>query len=232
MKAKLKYMVLIQAALMTMLFTAVVAHAEGPFVYPLVLLYPDTAEYESTLLRNGVKHKLYRNETLVDFSEVKFTKIKTSNPKVLTLRQKKVNGYYYMYLRARKAGKATISYYSGEYKSTYKITVKKYESPFEYIKIGNLNLTNQFKKSPTVTLSYKKYAGKKLKVTYKLKKKNGIQTSSVLSKIVSDSKYVYYSDKTVKSNKTYKVTVKKGGLGLSYTYKNTNTPLNAEIIFK
>jgi len=75
-----------------------------------------------------------------------------------------------IYLTAKKAGTATVSFkYNGKTYKT-KVTVKKYTNPVSSITIGSTKLSSsKFSSKSAVTLSYSKYAGKKVKVKATLK---------------------------------------------------------------
>lgn len=103
----------------------------------------------------------------------KASSLKSSNTSVATVKQTKdsIRGGYNLIVQLKKSGKTTVSF---KYKSkTYKktVTVHKYSNPISSITIGNKKVSPSiFNADRSVNLKYSTYAGKKAKVTFKLKK--------------------------------------------------------------
>lgn len=106
---------------------------------------------------------------------VKPSELKTSDKSIVSIREKtKKGGFYsgyYIWLKAQRAGTATVSMkLKGKIYKT-KVTVKKYINPVKSVKIGNTVLSGaKFNSASVINLSYAKFANKKVKTTVALKK--------------------------------------------------------------
>lgn len=104
----------------------------------------------------------------------KATVLKSSNTSVVTVKQSKFSYgqevSYSVSLTPKKAGTATISLKCKGKTYKTKVTVKKYVNPVKSIKIGTTAVAaSKFNSTPEISLSYAKFAGKKVNTTVTLK---------------------------------------------------------------
>lgn len=76
----------------------------------------------------------------------KVTKAKSSNKKVISVEQHNYDGFHYVRITCKKAGKATVSYKFKGKKHKVEFTVIKYKNPLKTFKVGKRNYTSLFKK--------------------------------------------------------------------------------------
>ena len=105
----------------------------------------------------------------------KASELKTSNKSVVSIKQVKQKdtslGRYYLYLKAKKPGTATVSVKLKGKTYKTKVTVRKYVNPVQSVKIGSSSVSgSKFNSASIVNLSYGKFANKKVKTTVVLKK--------------------------------------------------------------
>lgn len=114
-------------------------------------------------------------ESLASLSS-KVSGLKSSNKAVVTVKLSKstygTSQTYYTILAApKKAGTATVSFKCQGKAYKIKVTVKKYVNPVKSVKIGATTVSgSKFKSSSETSLSYAKFAGKKVKTTVTLAK--------------------------------------------------------------
>lgn len=104
-------------------------------------------------------------------------------------------------------------------------TVKKYVSPLSTLKLGNKNVTAKFKSNNTYTLSYSKYAGKKVKLNFKAK--SGWTISADYLEKLGDQKA-----SIIKNNKAIKIKSKNSAIIINATNNKTGQAETCMIIFK
>ena len=101
---------------------------------------------------------------------------KSSNKAVVTVKLSKSTygtsqTYYTILAVPKKAGTATVSFKCQGKTYKIKVTVKKYMNPVKSVKIGATTVPgSRFKSSSETSLSYAKFAGKKVKTTVTLAK--------------------------------------------------------------
>ena len=111
-------------------------------------------------------------ESLASLSS-KVSRLKSSNKAVVTVKLSKSTygtsqTYYTILAVPKKAGTATVSF---KCQGKIKVTVKKYVNPVKSVKIGATTVSgSRFKSSSETSLSYAKFAGKKVKTTVTLAK--------------------------------------------------------------
>ena len=104
-------------------------------------------------------------ESLASLSS-KVSGLKSSNKAVVTSQT-----YYTILAVPKKAGTATVSFKCQGKTYKIKVTVKKYVNPVKSVKIGATTVPgSRFKSSSETSLSYAKFAGKKVKTTVTLAK--------------------------------------------------------------
>lgn len=113
-------------------------------------------------------------------------------------------------VRAKKAGKAVIFYKLGDITYKVNVTVKKYASPLAGLKLGTSNLTSRVSKTPVYKVPYKKYANKKVKLTFR--GKSGWSVSASYTPSSTRTKSV-----NINNNGYFKVTKKNSSVVL-YAY--------------
>ena len=161
----------------------------------------------------------------------KVTDIKTSNKSVVTVSSKvgakalSANSRRFIYVTAKKAGTATVSYKANGTTYKVKVTVKKYTSPFSSLKLGSSNITSKFQKSSVYTLPYAKYANKNVRLSFK-GKSGWTVSADYLDKAGK------FQSEILKNNKTFKVTKKNSMLLLSAVNNKTGQSETAVVIFK
>lgn len=166
--------------------------------------------------------------TVVPSSD-KVTSLKSTNSSVVSLTIKNgsgnAKGNKGIFLKAKKAGTATVSYKIGSNTYKTKIVVKKYTSPFSSLKLGNSNILSKFKSNGTYTMSYAKYKNKSLKLSYK--EKSGWSISADYLQKPGNQK-----SSLIENNKSFKVTKKNSALILNaYNWKTLQSE-QCIIIFK
>ena len=114
-------------------------------------------------------------ESLASLSS-KVSGLKSSNKAVVTVKLSKSTygtsqTYYTILAVPKKAGTATVSFKCQGKTYKIKVTVKKYVNPVKSVKIGATTVPgSRFKSSSETSLSYAKFAGKKVKTTVTLAK--------------------------------------------------------------
>ena len=114
-------------------------------------------------------------ESLASLSS-KVSGLKSSNKAVVTVKLSKFTygtpqTYYTILAVPKKAGTATVSFKCQGKTYKIKVTVKKYVNPVKSVKIGATTVSgSKFKSSSETSLSYAKFAGKKVKTTVTLAK--------------------------------------------------------------
>ena len=114
-------------------------------------------------------------ESLASLSS-KVSRLKSSNKAVVTVKLSKSTygtsqTYYTILAVPKKAGIATVSFKCQGKTYKIKVTVKKYVNPVKSVKIGATTVPgSRFKSSSETSLSYTKFAGKKVKTTVTLAK--------------------------------------------------------------
>lgn len=170
-----------------------------------------------------------KNQTWLVSLPGKATNLKSSRSSVATITQKKVKktGAYEIWVNAKKAGKATVSF---KYKSkTYKVkvTVTKYRNPVSSIQIGNTKLSSaKFNTSSVYTMKYSKFANKKVKINIKLKR--GWQLVPTINRGKLVQGFYYYRKGWLKSSSNIrngsKITIKGGkGFCIGFLIRNKST---------
>ena len=161
----------------------------------------------------------------------KVTDIKTSNKSVVTVSSKTgakalaADNFRFIYVTAKKAGTATVSYKVNGTTYKVRITVKKYTSPFSSLKLGSSNITSKFQKSSVYTLPYAKYANKNVKLSFKGKSGWTVDAGYL-------EKAGKFSAGILKNNKTFKVTKKNSMVRLSAVNNKTGQSETVVVIFK
>ncbi len=126
-------------------------------------------------------------------------------------------------LTAKKTGKATVTFKQNGVTYKLPVVVKKYTSKYSKLKIGSTDLTAKVKKSPVITLSYKKYKGKTLKITCTYKKNKSKKPYIYMAgNNADDADYLW---RELGASNKYKFTVKRKGCKISIDD-------NVTIIFK
>ena len=114
-------------------------------------------------------------ESLASLSS-KVSGLKSSNKEVVTAKLSKSTygtsqTYYTILAVPKKAGTATVSFKCQGKTYKIKVTVKKYVNPVKSVKIGATTVSgSRFKSSSETSLSYAKFAEKKVKTTVTLAK--------------------------------------------------------------
>ena len=122
-----------------------------------------------------VAHPKPATESLASLSS-KVSGLKSSNKAVVTVKLSKSTygtsqTYYTILAVPKKAGTATVSFKCQGKTYKIKVTVKKYVNPVKSVKIGATTVPgSRFKSSSETSLSYAKFAGKKVKTTVTLAK--------------------------------------------------------------
>lgn len=167
------------------------------------------------------------NETILNVVPIsdKVTSLKSTKNSVvsLTIHNGSDNSKAYkgIFLNAKKAGTATVSYKIGLNTYSTKIVVKKYVSPFSALKLGSSNILSKFKSNGVYTMGYAKYKNKSLKLSYKAKNDWSISASYLQEPGNQKAP-------SVKNNQSFKVTKKNSALIL-YAY-NSKTQQNEQCI--
>jgi len=157
----------------------------------------------------------------------KASSLKSSNKAVATLKQEsqKWNGqtHYTLYLVSKKAGTTTVSFKCNGKTYKTKVTVRKYVNPIKSIKIGNTTIAgSMFKSASNRTISYAKFADKKVKVKINLAKGWELTKSYVNGRFVGS--FDCYQNGWAKSDSVKNggtITI-KGGSGYEITIAASN----------
>lgn len=183
------------------------------------------------------------NKQYLTYSTNAVSSMKSSNSKVVTISKTDTVGASgaTIYLTAKKAGTATVSFKSGGKTYKIKVTVAKYKNPVSSITIGSTKIAKgKFKNAATYSVKYSKFANKKVKVTVELKKGWSIKETEK-AKFSSDGEvtlvtgtYLEYARSTWQKSDLFKngkkVTV-KGGVGFCiYATAVNNSTGQEEII--
>ena len=221
---------------LTVLFTAVPVMAAEEDLYvektKTVMAYPS----KDLGFRSQPK-----NQTILCSVPKAASSFKSSNSAVATLKQTaSLNPNFSgkcIYIVAKKAGTATVSFkYNGKTYKT-KVTVTKYVNPVSSLTIGNTTYkASTFKSRSTLNLSYSKYANKKLKTTVKLAKGWKLQEYFINEKAQPGIDYMQsgWMKSEVVKNGSY-IPVKGGkGFTISITAVNskTNQSVTINLLFK
>lgn len=110
-----------------------------------------------------------KKQTVSNSFEIPITKIKSTNKSIAKVGSKKEDNKYVLYVITKKTGTTNISYKVGEDTHKVKVIVKKYQNPFQQVKVNGKDVTSQFNKSNVCILDYKKYKNKKIKLKFKKK---------------------------------------------------------------
>ena len=129
--------------------------------------YKDETRIATLYTKNA---KLYRKTQEVSAAYyTPITKIKSTNKSIAKVGSKKDGNSYTLYVITKKTGTTNISYKVGEDIHKVKVVVKKYQNPFQQVKVNGKDVTSQFNKSNVCILDYKKYKNKKIKLKFKKK---------------------------------------------------------------
>ena len=163
------------------------------------------SEPVTTLYYSAKSNKLSKTSYfIIGKGEVKPTNIKSSNPKVITAKAKKVDGHWVVYMTMKKTGTAKISYSSGgDGVSTHTYVVKKYTSPLKKLKIGKKNFTSSYKNS-------RHNSGGKLTGKVSLKLKSGWKCTRCYQFKTADLGQMTSAELQKEINLKKSITVKKG----------------------
>lgn len=195
----------------------------------IITLYSGNARTYTSPLGSSVSANINIIGSTSKYSKV--SNITTSNKSVVTVSSKigtksaGANNRRFIYVIAKKAGTATVSYKANGTTYKVKVTVKNYTSPFSSLKLGSSNITSRFQKSSVYTLSYAKYAKKNTKLSFK-GKSGWTVTADYLDKAGK------FQSQMLKNNKTFKVTKKNSMLLLNAVNNKTGQSETAVVIFK
>ncbi len=155
------------------------------------------------------------NSTWYSFGEegdtIKFTNLKSSNRKVVTVSTRKAGKQYFIIFNIKKVGKATVSFNAKCNGHTYSymtnVRVWKYKNPVKTLKIGKKSFASRFNNFPNY-----EYKGKKLSGKIKLTLNNGWKLVSVNIYSTTSSSSKKYSSLpssvSIKKNQTLEICVK------------------------
>ena len=195
----------------------------------VLTLYSSSARNYSSPLGTSVSANISLIGSTSKSSKV--TNLKTSNKSVVTVSSKigaksvAADTRRFIYVTAKKAGTATVSYKANGTTYKVKLTVKKYTSPLSSLKLGSSNITSKFQKSSVYTLPYAKYANKNVKLSFKGKSGWTVNANYL-------EKAGKFASNMLKNNKTFKVTKKNSMLLLSAVNNKTGQSETAVVIFK
>ena len=117
--------------------------------------YKDETRIATLYTKNA---KLYTKKQEVSAAYyTPITKIKSTNKSIAKVGSKKDGNSYPLYVITKKTGTTNISYKVGEDIHKVKVVVKKYQNPFQQVKVNGKDVTSQFNKSNVCILDYKKY---------------------------------------------------------------------------
>lgn len=117
--------------------------------------------------KQSVKNNPYANTSYIAYIENAKVSVKSSNPKVATVKVKSKN----IVVTAKKTGKVTITIKKGSKNYRCKVTVSKYANPISSVKVGKTTISGKkFNTNNYMNFKYSKYAGKKTAVKIKMKK--------------------------------------------------------------
>lgn len=181
--------VVLALALMISMITIPVIPAGAKEVKPGIPEEAITMPYPSTMTRGVSVTGLEKNAKV---------SVKSSNKSIVQVTYNKQ--YKSISLKAKKAGKATITCKVTQggksYTTTSKVTVYKYTNPVTLLKVGNTNYTSKYNKTQ-IAYTNKNINGQKLQI----KAKKGYKVDSIYTYGVS-------ARKTLKNGS--KLTLKKG----------------------
>ena len=167
----------------------------------------------------------------VETSDTKITGLKSSNPNVATVAIKNgskntmAEGYKAVYVKAKSVGTTTISYKAGNDTYKIKLTVKPYVNALKTLKVAGKNIRSSFKTDNVRYMSYKQYANKTIKLSYK--EADGWSVFVDYLEKVGNMKSDW-----VKNNSTFKVTGKNSALIITATNMATGDIETYMVIFK
>ncbi|MCD7744599.1 MAG: hypothetical protein LUI13_04820 [Lachnospiraceae bacterium] len=105
------------------------------------------------------------NKQYLVYSPNSIKNMKSSNSKVVKISKSGTS----VYLTAKKAGTATVSFKTGGRTYKIKVTVVKYQNPVSSVAIGSTTIAgSKFDKAATTNVKYSKFANKKVKVMFTL----------------------------------------------------------------
>lgn len=229
MKKFIKKLSTVMLAAMLVLMTVVIPVQAKTVTQPsrVLTLYSSSARNYTSPLGTSVSANYYVVGSVAKTAKV--TDIKTSNKSVATIAAKvgagSASSRKFIYVTAKKAGTATVSYKTSGTTYKVKVTVKKYTSPISTLSLNGSSIGSKLQKSSVYTLSYAKYAQKKVKVSYKAKS-GWTVTANYLDKAGK------FNAAIIKNNKTIKVTKKNSMLLLDAVNAKTGQSETAVIIFK
>lgn len=226
-KCMKKIVVTFLAAMLVVLSASVAVEAKTVTASRVVTLYPSSGKNFYSAFQSLASANI--NIVGTTDKNGKVTSIKSTDKSVAAIGTKAGKGNAksrkFIYITAKKAGTATVSYKADGTTYKYKVTVKKYTSPFSSLKLGGTNIASKLKKTNVYTLSYAKYANKNIKLSYKAKSGWSINADYLLST-------KYQMADMVKNNGTFKVTRKNSMLFLDATNAKTKQSESAIVIFK
>lgn len=226
-KCMKKMVVMFIAAMLVIMSAGVVVQAKTVTSSRVLTLYPSSGKNFYSAFGSLASANI--NIAGTTSKNGKVTSIKSTDKSVATIGTKVGSGIAknrkFIYITAKKAGTATVSYKADGTTYKYKVTVKKYTTPFASLKLGGTNIASKFKKTNVYTLPYSKYANKKIKLSYKAKSGWSIDADYLLSTKAQKSDWV-------KNNGTFKVTKKNSMLYLNATNTKTKQFESAIVIFK
>ena len=89
--------------------------------------------------KQSVKNNPYANTSYIAYIENAKVSVKSSNPKVATVKVKSKN----IVVTAKKTGKATITIKKGSKNYRCKVTVSKYANPISSVKVGKTTISGK-----------------------------------------------------------------------------------------
>lgn len=202
-----KLMTIVMAAVM-LLMTAMPVFAESN-----TGLYIPKNMTMSLYSKQSTKNNPYLNTSYIACIENAKVSVKSSNPKVATVKVKSKN----IVVTAKKTGKATITVKKGSKNYRCKVTVSKYVNPISSIKVGNTTVSGKkFNTNNYINVKYAKYAGKKTTIRFNVKKGWKIISTDYAQK-------TWAKDEGFKNGSKVKVS---GGKGFTATVDVMNTSTN------
>ncbi len=151
---------------------------------------------------------------------IKFSNLKSSNSKVVTVSTRKEGKRYFIIFKIKKVGKATVSFNAKCNGHTYSymtnVRVWKYKNPVKTLKIGKNSFASRFNNFPSYEYKSKKLSGK-IKLT--LNKGWKFDSADIYS--TTSSYYKHYStlpsSVSLKKNQTLAINVKNKKYGYRQT---------------
>lgn len=123
-------------------------------------------------------NKQESDEYLAYVSSTNKVKVTVANPKIGTGILYKESRGCVVYFKAKKSGTTTVTIKAGKVSKKIEVTVRNYANPLASVKVGNITVSgSKYNKSNEVDLSYVKYVGKKINITFKSSKRLESETS-------------------------------------------------------